>query len=94
MHCFMITAVMSVLWLAFGYSIAFGDANPYFGGFGSIFASGVTADSMSGDIPEFLFFGFQMTFFIITPALMVGAFVERMKFSAMILFTSIWALKI
>ena len=92
MHCFMITAVMSVLWLAFGYSIAFGDANAYFGGFGKLFASGVNSESMSGDIPEFLFFGFQMTFFIITPALMVGAFVERMKFSAMILFTSIWAL--
>jgi Amt family ammonium transporter len=83
---------MSVLWLAFGYSIAFGDANAYFGGFGKLFASGVNSESMSGDIPEFLFFGFQMTFFIITPALMVGAFVERMKFSAMILFTSIWAL--
>ena len=92
MHCFMITAVMSVLWLIFGYSFAFGDASPYFGGFGSILASGITAESMSGDIPEFLFFGFQMTFFIITPALMVGAFVERMKFSAMLLFTSIWAL--
>ena len=92
MHCFMITAVMSVLWLAFGYSFAFGEASPYFGGFGKLFASGVNSESMSGDIPEFLFFGFQMTFFIITPALMVGAFVERMKFSAMILFTSIWAL--
>ena len=68
MHCFMITAVMSVLWLIFGYSIAFGEASPYFGGFDKIFASGVTAESMSGDIPEFLFFGFQMTFFIITPA--------------------------
>jgi Amt family ammonium transporter len=83
---------MSVLWLAFGYSFAFGEASPYFGGFGKLFASGVNSESMSGDIPEFLFFGFQMTFFIITPALMVGAFVERMKFSAMILFTSIWAL--
>ena len=97
MHCFMITAVMSVLWLAFGYSIAFGDANAYFGGFGKIFASGISASTLGGlggdqAIPEFLFFGFQMTFFIITPALMVGAFVERMKFSAMLLFTSIWAL--
>jgi len=97
MHCFMITAIMSVLWVVCGYSIAFGGANPYFGGFEKIFASGVTQETLGGlgksdAIPEFLFFGFQMTFFIITPALMVGAFVERMKFSAMILFTSLWAL--
>ncbi|MEC9081347.1 MAG: ammonium transporter [Verrucomicrobiota bacterium] len=97
MHCFMITAIMSVLWVVCGYSIAFGGASPYFGGLEKIFASGVTQDTLGGlgkseAIPEFLFFGFQMTFFIITPALMVGAFVERMKFSAMILFTSLWAL--
>jgi len=97
MHCFMITAIMSVLWVVCGYSIAFGGANPYFGGFEKIFASGVTHETLGGlgkseAIPEFLFFAFQMTFFIITPALMVGAFVERMKFSAMILFTSLWAL--
>jgi Amt family ammonium transporter len=92
MHCFMITAIMSVLWVVCGYSLALGEASPYYGGFDKIFASGIAADSMSGHLPEFLVFAFQMTFFIITPALMVGAFVERMKFSAMILFTSLWAI--
>ena len=96
MHCFMITAIMSVLWVVCGYSLALGTENPYWGGLGNIFAKGINADNFSGagseSIPEFLVFGFQMTFFIITPALMVGAFVERMKFSAMILFTSLWAL--
>ena len=93
MHCFMITAIMSILWLVCGYSIALGDASPYWGGFGEIFAKNLTADGMSdAGLPDYLVFAFQMTFFIITPALMVGAFVERMKFSAMILFTSLWAL--
>ena len=96
MHCFMITAIMSVLWVVCGYSIALGTGNSYWGGLENIFAKGINADDLSGagskSIPQFLVFGFQMTFFIITPALMVGAFVERMKFSAMILFTSLWAL--
>ena len=93
MHCFMITAIMSILWLVCGYSIALGDASPYWGGLGEIFAKNLTADGMSdAGLPDYLVFAFQMTFFIITPALMVGAFVERMKFSAMILFTSLWAL--
>ena len=93
MHCFMITAIMSILWLVCGYSIALGESSPYWGGFGEIFAKNLTADGMSDDgLPDYLVFAFQMTFFIITPALMVGAFVERMKFSAMILFTSLWAL--
>jgi len=96
MHCFMIMAVMSVLWLVCGYSLAFGEANPYWGGLANVFASEVDASSAVGDsgkaIPEYLFMAFQMTFFIITPALMVGAFVERMKFSAMVLFTSLWAI--
>ena len=96
MHCFMIMAVMSVLWLVCGYSLAFGEANPYWGGLANVFASEVDASSAVGDsgkaIPEYLFMAFQMTFFIITPALMVGAFVERMKFSAMVLFTTLWAI--
>ncbi|HJO08957.1 MAG TPA: ammonium transporter [Verrucomicrobiota bacterium] len=96
MHCFMITAVMSVVWLICGYSLAFGDANPYCGGLAKVFAGGVEASSAVGEsgsaIPEYLFLAFQMTFFIITPALMVGAFVERMKFSAMILFTTLWGI--
>ena len=96
MHCFMIMAVMSVLWLVCGYSLAFGEASPYWGGLAKLFAGGVDASSTVGDsgeaIPEYLFMAFQMTFFIITPALMVGAFVERMKFSAMVLFTTLWAI--
>ena len=96
MHCFMIMAVMSVLWLVCGYSLAFGEASPYWGGLANVFAREVDASSAVGDsgkaIPEYLFMAFQMTFFIITPALMVGAFVERMKFSAMVLFTSLWAI--
>ncbi len=96
MHCFMITAVMSVVWLVCGYSLAFGEANPYCGGLTKIFARSIDANSVVGDsgsaIPEYLVMAFQMTFFIITPALMVGAFVERMKFSAMILFTTLWAI--
>ena len=96
MHCFMIMAVMSVLWLVCGYSLAFGEANPYWGGLANAFAREVDASSAVGDsgkaIPEYLFMAFQMTFFIITPALMVGAFVERMKFSAMVLFTTLWAI--
>ena len=96
MHCFMIMAVMSVLWLVCGYSLAFGEASPYWGGLAKVFAGGVDASSTVGAsgeaIPEYLFMAFQMTFFIITPALMVGAFVERMKFSAMVLFTSLWAI--
>ena len=96
MHCFMIMAVMSVLWLVCGYSLAFGEASPYWGGLAKVFAREVDASSAVGDsgkaIPEYLFMAFQMTFFIITPALMVGAFVERMKFSAMVLFTSLWAI--
>ena len=96
MHCFMIMAVMSVLWLVCGYSLAFGEASPYWGGLAKVFAGEVDASSTVGAsgeaIPEYLFMAFQMTFFIITPALMVGAFVERMKFSAMVLFTSLWAI--
>ena len=96
MHCFMIMAVMSVLWLVCGYSLAFGEASPYWGGLAKVFAREVDASSAVGDsgkaIPEYLFMAFQMTFFIITPALMVGAFVERMKFSAMVLFTTLWAI--
>ena len=93
MNCFIITAVMSVVWVICGYSIAFGGANPYWGGLDHLFASGITTSGMSdGGLPDYLFFAFQMTFFIITPALMVGAFVERMKFSAVILFTIFWSI--
>lgn len=93
MHCFAIACLVSILWLAFVYSIAFGNgggANAWYGGFGKAFLLGVSADTLWGDIPETVFFMFQMTFAIITPALIVGAFVERIKFSAVLWFTGIW----
>ncbi len=93
MQCFAITALMSVLWVIYGYNLAFGDGgsmNAFWGGFGKLFLSGMTVDSMSGTIPESVFMTFQMTFAIITPALIVGGFAERMKFSAMLLFMGIW----
>ncbi|MBD3677682.1 MAG: ammonium transporter [Rhodobacteraceae bacterium] len=92
MHCYAIACLMSVLWFAFGYSIAFGDGNAIWGGLGKAFLSGVTADSLSGTLPEILFFAFQMTFAIITPALIVGAYVERITFGFVLLFSSLWML--
>jgi len=93
MHCFAIACMASVLWLIVAYSIAFGDGgglNEWYGGFGKSFLAGVGWDSLSGDIPETVFFMFQMTFAIITPALIVGAYVERIKFSAVMLFSGLW----
>ena len=92
MHCYAIACLMSVLWFAFGYSIAFGDGNAYWGGLGKMFLDGVTADSLSGTLPEILFFAFQMTFAIITPALIVGAYVERVGFGFVLIFSSLWML--
>ena len=92
MHCFAIACLMSVLWLAVGYSIAFGDGNAYWGGLGKAFLNGVDADTVSGTIPEVLFFAFQMTFAIITPALIVGAYVERIGFGFVLIFSSLWML--
>ena len=93
MQCFAIAVVISLLWIFVGYSIAFGSADsPYWGGLSKILFNGVGIDSMSGDIPETVFASFQMTFAIITPALIVGAFVERIKFSAMLLFSVLWTL--
>ena len=90
MQCFAITGLMSILWAFWGYSIAFDDGNAFMGGFGKLFLAGVTVDAMSGTIPETVFMTFQMTFAVITPALIVGAFAERMKFSAMLWFMGIW----
>lgn len=93
MQCFAIASVISILWLLAGYSIAFGPAeSSYWGGLSKALFNGVTVGSLAGDIPESVFATFQMTFAIITPALMVGAFVERIKFSSMLLFTSLWTL--
>ncbi len=90
MQCFAITALMTVLWALFGYSIAFGGEGPLWGGLDKLFLAGVTVESMSGSIPETVFMTFQMTFAIITPALIVGAFAERMKFSALLVFMAAW----
>ncbi len=92
MHCFAIACLMSVLWLAFGYTIAFGGEGALWGGFGKAFLNGVTVDSLSGTLPEVLFFAFQMTFAIITPALIVGAYVERVGFGFVLLFSGLWML--
>jgi len=90
MQCFAITALVTVLWAVYAYSIAFGDAGAYWGGLGKAFMKGVGVDALSGTIPETVFMTFQMTFAIITPALIVGAFAERMKFSAMLIFMGAW----
>ena len=93
MQCFSIAVVVSILWLLVGYSIAFGPSeSAYWGGLSKAMFSGVVVDSLSGDIPETVFASFQMTFAIITPALIVGAFAERIKFSAMLLFSVLWTL--
>jgi Amt family ammonium transporter len=92
MQCFAIACLMSVLWLAFGYSIAFGEGNLYWGGLDKMFLNGIDAETLSGTIPEVLFFAFQMTFAIITPALIVGAYVERISFSFVMVFSGLWML--
>jgi Amt family ammonium transporter len=101
MQCFSITAVVTVIWTVFGYSMAFDTTgmvageigtNAFVGGFSKAFLNGVGIDTLSGTIPEVLFFAFQLTFAIITPALIIGAFAERMKFSAMLLFTGLWVI--
>jgi len=92
MQCFAIACLMSLLWLAFGYSIAFGDGNAWWGGLDKAFLIGVDAETLSGSIPEILFFAFQMTFAIITPALIVGAYVERIGFGFVLTFSGLWML--
>ena len=93
MQCFAITCVASIVWLLVGYSLAFSDGgslNKFVGGTSQFFLAGIMEDTLSGDIPESVFAMFQMTFAIITPALIVGAFAERMKFSAMLIFSVVW----
>jgi hypothetical protein len=92
MHVYAIAALMSVLWLVVGYSIAFGEGNAYWGGLGKAFLNGIDADTLFGTIPEVLFFAFQMTFAIITPALIVGAYVERIGFGFVLAFSALWML--
>ena len=93
MQCFSLACLVSIMWVAFLYSLAFGDGgslNSYIGGLDNSFLAGLSASSMSGDIPETVFVMFQLTFAIITPALIVGGFAERMKFSSMFIFSFVW----
>lgn len=92
MQCFSIAGMASILWLIVGYSLAFGEGNAWIGDFSKVMLSGVGRDTLSGDIPESLFMIFQMTFAIITPALIIGGFAERMKFSAILIFSALWLL--
>jgi len=95
MHCFAIACLASLLWLVVAYSLAFGDGgglNQWIGGIGKAFLAGVGPASLSGDIPEDVFFMFQMTFAVITPALIVGAYPERMRFGPVLLFSGVWLL--
>jgi len=92
MHCVAIACLSSVLWLACGYSLAFADGSAFLGGFGKLFLASMTRDSLVGTLPESVFFLFQMTFAIITPALIVGAFPERIKFAPVLVFSGLWLL--
>ncbi|MCR4534830.1 ammonium transporter [Shewanella xiamenensis] len=92
MQCFSIAAIASILWFVIGYSIAFDNGNGFIGGLSKAFLASIGRESVSGDIPEPLFMLFQMTFAIITPALIIGGFAERMKFSAVLIFSSAWLL--
>ena len=99
MQCFAITALVTLIWLAFGYSVAFEPSGyeagtiglrSFVGGLSKAFLAGIGAGTLWGTIPEPLFFAYQLTFAIITPALIVGAFAERMSFSALLLFSGLW----
>jgi Amt family ammonium transporter len=92
MQCFALTCVMSLLWVVAGYGLAFGDGGEWNAwiGSGKVLLAGVARDSVSGTIPESVFVMFQMTFAVITPALIIGGFAERMKFSAVLVFSSLW----
>ncbi len=94
MQCFAIACLMSLLWLIGGYSLSFGEGNNWIGDLSNVFLAAVNEDSLSGDIPESLFAMFQMTFAVITPALIVGAFAERMKFSSLLIFSTFWLLAV
>ena len=90
MHCFAIACLASVMWVLCLYTMAFSDGCAWLGDMQHLGLKGITTADLSGDIPESVFIMFQMTFAIITPGLIVGAFVERMKFSAILLFTALW----
>ena len=92
MHCFTIACIASIIWVVCGYSLALTEGGEWIGGTERLFLNGLTADSLNADFPESVWIVFQMTFAIITPGLIVGAFVERIKFSAMMIFSGLWLL--
>ena len=92
MQCFSIACAVTIVWVLVGYSIAFGEGNAWWGGLSKAFMAGVDAKAVNGTIPETVFSMFQLTFAIITPALVVGAYAERVRFSAMLLFSLLWLL--
>jgi Amt family ammonium transporter len=92
MQCFAITCIVTLAWFAVGYSIAFGDGNAWWGGLGKSFLSGITVGTVKGTLPESVFAMYQMTFAIITPALVIGAYAERVRFGGMLLFSLLWLL--
>jgi Amt family ammonium transporter len=92
MQCFAITAIVSLAWLVVGYSIAFGEGNAWWGGLGKMFLAGIDVKTVKGSIPETVFAMYQMTFAIITPALVIGAYAERVRFGGMLLFSVLWLL--
>ncbi len=94
MKVFTIAALASIVWITAGYSIAFGESNGWWGGLDNLFLGSVNSSSVADSIPETVFLSFQMTFAIITPALIVGAFVERVKFLPVLIFTAIWLLTV
>ena len=94
MHCFTIACISSIAWLVIAYSIAFSGTGAYVGDLGNLFLANLSRDSMAGDIPESVFFMFQMTFAIITPALIVGAYPERIRFSFVAVFSLLWVILI
>ena len=92
MKVYAIAALASIIWVVAGYSIAFGTGNAWWGGLDNLFLSSLGRDAVSGTIPESVFLAFQMTFAVITPGLIVGAFVERVKFLPVMIFTAVWLL--
>jgi Amt family ammonium transporter len=92
MQCFAITCVVTLAWLVVGYSIAFGEGNAFWGGLGKSFLSGIQVATVKGSIPESVFAMYQLTFAIITPALVIGAYAERVRFGGMLLFSLLWLL--
>jgi Amt family ammonium transporter len=94
MQCFTITCLVTILWLVLLYSLAFGEGNAFIGGLSKVFFNGVVEGSVRGSIPESAFAMFQLTFAIITPALIVGGFAERMRFSSLLIFTTLWMIAV